>query len=224
MESLRSLINLKYLLKIILLLVVPVFWLGCTYRFTNDSIVMPQGVRSIAVEAIFDTGREVVPHEILWESLQFALAADGHLKLVSQRDADALMRARIKSARISADGGEQHSGTKKDPKPYAADVPVATPDQFPNLAISGRYRDSARVSLELEIEVYHLHTRDLLFSQTYAGSEVFRAVHQTASRQFTVPENDFLRFEEASQAKFKDITRSIARQAVRDFLLKSGRS
>lgn len=193
---------------------------GCTYRFTNDSIVRPQGVRTIAVEAIYDTGREVIPHELLWEALQLAVAADGHLRLVGQGQADALMRAHIKSAAINADGGEQYSGPKKDPKPYAQDSPVM-PDQFSNMTLSGRYRDSARVTIQVDIEVYNLNTRALLLKQTYSGTEVFRAVHQTASRQFTVPENDFLRYEEAAGAKFKEIAKSISRQIVRDLLLKS---
>lgn len=208
-------------LKKIRIMCLCMFFAGCTYRFTNDSIVKPQGVRTIAVEAVYDTSREVIPHEILWESLQLAIAADGHLRLVGQSEADALMRAHIKSAAITADGGEQNSGAKKDPKPYADESLVPPPNEFPNLALSGRYRDSARVSYETQIEVFHLHTRELLFKQTYSGSEMFRAVHQTASRQFTVPENDFLRFEEAANAKFKEISKSIARQAVRDFLLRS---
>jgi hypothetical protein len=211
------------LLRFLLSIVSCFTFSGCTYRFTNDSIVKPEGVHTIAVEAVYDTSREVIPHELLWESLQLAIAADGHLRLVGQSEADALMRAHIKSAAITADGGEQKSGAKNEPKPYGSDTEVPGPNQFPNLALSGRYRDSARVTFETQIEVFHLHTRELLFKQTYSGSEMFRAVHQTASRQFTVPENDFLRFEEAANAKFKEITKTIARQAVRDFLLKSSK-
>ena len=39
---------------------------GCAYRFTNKHIVTPEGIKTIAVEAIYDTGREVIRHELLW--------------------------------------------------------------------------------------------------------------------------------------------------------------
>lgn len=191
---------------------------SCTYQFTNDAIVRPDGVRTIAVEAVYDTSREVVPHELLWEALQLGVAADGHLRLVGQKDADILMRAHLKSAQISAGGTELYTGSKKDPDPYTQETPP-TPDQFSNLTLSGRYRDSGAVSYVVEVEVYHLKTHKLLFKQNYGGSEGFGAVHQTANRQFTVPENDFLRYDEAVTAKFKNIARGIGRSAVRDFLL-----
>ncbi len=192
---------------------------GCTYQFTNDSIIRPNGIQTIAVEAVYDTSREVVPHELLWEALQFGIAADGHLKLVGQKEADVLMRAHLKSAQTIAGGTELYTGSKKDPNPYDQETPP-TPDQFSNLTLSGRYRDSGTVSYVVDVEVYHLRTHQLIFKQTYGGSELFRAVHQTGNRQFTVPENDFLRYDEAITAKYKVIARGIGRSAIRDFLLK----
>src|SRR4051794_6895040 len=77
---------------------------ACAYRFTSEHTAPPAGVRTIAIEAIYDASREVIPRELLWESLQNAFAADGHIKLAPQSRADALLRAHIKEAGINSAG------------------------------------------------------------------------------------------------------------------------
>lgn len=192
---------------------------GCTYRFTNTRLTLPKGVRTIAIEAVYDTSREVLPHEILWESLQTAFASDGHLRLTSQSQADALVRAHLKQASIVATGTEQLNGPRKEPNPYTSSTPPPL-SEYPTLSQASRYKDTAHLRTVVEVEIWDLRTRNVLLRQTYALGENFRAVHQTKNGEFTTAANDFLRYDEAATAKFQNISRTIAQSVVRDLLFK----
>src|SRR5690606_27855960 len=91
---------------------------SCASRFTNEHVVKPEGIQTIAVEAVFDTSREVLPHEAFWGSLQTAFAANGHLQVVPQSDADALVRAHVKSAAIRHIGSPSVQKPEDDPEVY----------------------------------------------------------------------------------------------------------
>jgi hypothetical protein len=179
----------------------------------------PEGIRTIAVEAVFDTSREVLPHEILWESLQAAFASDGHLRLVSQSQADALVRAHLKQASISATGTEQLNGPRQEPVPFKGSTPPS-PSEYPPLTQASRYKDTAVLQSVVEVEVWNLWTRSLLLRQTYSLAENFRAVHQTKNGEFTTAANDFLRYDEAAMARFQSLSRNIAQAVVRDLLVR----
>ena len=206
-------------MRVFSLLLVSLVAPSCAYRFTNERLVRPEGIRTIAVEAVFDTSREVIPHEILWESLQSAFASDGHLRLVSQGQADALVRAHLKQASISATGTEQLNGPRKEPVPFKSDSPPP-PSEYPTLTQASRYKDTAVLQTVVDVEVWNLWTRSLLFRQTYSLGENFRAVHQTKNGEFTTAANDFLRYDEAAIARFQSISRSIAQSVVRDLLVR----
>ena len=57
---------------------------GCAYRFSNLHMKPPPGTKTIAIEAIYDTGKVAVPHEIIWEQLQKQFAINGRLRLASR--------------------------------------------------------------------------------------------------------------------------------------------
>jgi hypothetical protein len=84
---------------------------------------------------------------------------------------------------------------------------------------ASRYKDTAQLRAVVDVEVWNLRTRSVIMRQTYDLAENFRAVHQTKNGDFTTPENDFLRYDEAAAAKFKSISRTIALAVVRDLLL-----
>src|SRR3989338_6044213 len=67
----------------------------CTYRFSNLYLQPPKGIHTLYIESIFDSSREVVPHEILWEKIQKAFALNGKLVLTPKVEADAYLRAHI---------------------------------------------------------------------------------------------------------------------------------
>ena len=193
---------------------------GCAYRFTNQYVSPPAGVRTIAVEAIYDTSREVLPHEMLWESLQQAFAKDGHLRLTSHSDADALVRAHVKSGSVLPAGGNiandlnpTDSTTKvKDPTAFSTTAPPPVPSQFRRLTQAGEYRDKAAVNTVVEVEVWNLNTRALLFRKVYPTSSVFQAIHAIAA--ITTTANDHLRYDEAGRAAFKHMSDSVAYDVV----------
>ncbi len=197
---------------------------GCAYRFANRSRRTPRGIKHIAVEAVYDTGREVLPREALWLSLQQAIATDGHLTLTAAKDADALLRIHLKSARVDATGSDlqndlSSSNTKKDKDPKAFSYgPPPLPQEFRNLTQTGQYRDKGTISAIVGVELIHLSTRKVVLKKDYPISPQFQALH--AASGITTTENDYLRYDEASRASFKSASDNLARQVLSDILIR----
>lgn len=190
---------------------------GCAYTFTNAHIQRPAGVQTIAVEAIYDTSREVLPHELLWQELQNAFAADGHLKVVPQAAADALVRAHVKQAHVAHTGSDIANTTDKDPAVFDGTRPNQ-PRDFRKLTQAGKYRDKGSLNAVVEVEVWNLHTRSLLMKTTYTLADAFQSVHfgnASVNRA-----NDHLRYQEAQESSFKQIATNISRSVVRDLLIR----
>jgi hypothetical protein len=190
---------------------------GCAYSFTNTHIQRPAGVQTIAVEAIYDTSREVLPHELLWDSLQNAFAADGHLKVVPQAAADALVRAHVKQATVSHVGSDYENKPTEDPKVFDGTRPNG-PRDFKILTQAGKFRDKGHLNTVVEVEVWNLRTRSLLMRRTYNVSDGFQSLHY--GNPTVGKPNDPLRFTEAQEASFKIIAQNISRSVVRDLLIR----
>lgn len=192
---------------------------SCAYRFTNEHVVRPEGIQTIAVEAIFDTSREVIPHEEFWGNLQSAFAANGHLQVVPPAEADALIRAHIKSADIRHIGSPSVQAPKDDPETLDGDRP-ASPREFRPLAQAGEVRDEGVVNAAVEVEVWNLRTKALIMQRTYPLRAKFRAIHADKGSNVTTPANDYLRFEESVDAKFAALAEDLSRRVVQDLLIK----
>ncbi len=190
---------------------------GCVYTFTNTHIRRPAGVQTVAVEAIYDTSREVLPHELLWESLQNAFAADGHLKVVPQASADALVRAHIRQAGVAHVGSDQDNKPLDDPEVFDGTRPSG-PTDFKLLTQAGRFRDKGVINAVVEVEVWNLRTKSLLMKTTYNLSDNFQSLHY--GNPSVGRPNDHLRFQEAEEASFKQIAQNISRSVVRDLLVR----
>ncbi|MCX6105781.1 MAG: hypothetical protein NTY08_08140 [Proteobacteria bacterium] len=191
---------------------------SCAYRFTNQHLRPPAGVHSVAVEAVFDTSREVLPHEMLWQSLQRAFAADGHWHLVGQSQADALIRAHIREASVAAVGSNLDNDLNsqgvvkiKDPEPFSGGPPPL-PSDFRQLTQAGKFRDQGSLTTVVEIEAWNLNTRQLISRRVYPVTTGFRALH--AASGITTTFNDHLRYEEASREAFKHMSDNIAKDFV----------
>jgi hypothetical protein len=208
------------------------FAAGCAYRFTNEHMSTPPGVHTLAVEAIYDTSREVLPHELLWESLQQAFATDGHLKLAPQSSADALLRAHIKQAVVTTTGPISinpndslgNSEIILDPKTFSKGDPPL-PDQFKNMTQASEYQTQAATNVVVEVEVWNLNTRALILRKTYPAGRAFLAERAAAGvdpvKSYQVLyNNDYLRYDEAERANFKQISAAIASSVVTDLLVK----
>jgi hypothetical protein len=205
---------------------------GCVYRFTNEHMAPPAGVRTLAVEAVYDTSREVVPHELLWESLQQAFATDGHLRIVPQSSADALLRAHIKQVAVSTTGpivinqNDEYSNAEVivDPPAFSKNDP-AVPGQFKNMTQAGEYQTQVQTAVVVEVEVWNLNTRALILKKSYPVTRAFLAERAAAGTGATtsyqvLANNDYLRYDEAERANFKAVSDSIAAGVVTDLLVK----
>lgn len=191
---------------------------GCVYRFTNNHIERPEGIRTVAVEAVYDTSREVVPHEVLWEALQNAFAADGHLRLAPQSDADALVRAHLKDVLQTPSGTLTPNGPKDDPRDILKpdSVPTAKLGEYRPLTQAGEYRSTSTIAATIEIEVWSLRTRTLLMKRAYPVTATFNAERALGDGKL----NHWLRYQEAADATFKTLSVGVAQQVVKDLLVR----
>ncbi len=191
---------------------------SCVYRFTNLHVSVPEGIRTVAVEPIYDTSREILPHELLWDEMQRAIAAEGHLMLAPANKADAILRVRIKSARFSP------TGTVIKPQIRTKDPATISPEQttlpsyreFRTLTEAAELMPSTAVLIEVEVQLWHLETKKLLFEKSYVQSESFLSV-----RPSTSPRNNYLRENEAFRADFARMSRAISERVISDLLIKS---
>lgn len=210
--------KLKKLLPIALTLIASIGLSSCVYRFTNLHVSAPEGIRTVSVEPIYDTSREILPHELLWEELQRTIAAEGHLMLASRSKADAILRVRIKNARFSP------TGTVVKPQSMTKDPATISPSQesmpsyreFRNLTEAAELMPSTAVLIEVDVQLWHLEKRTLLFEKNYVQSESFLSV-----RPSTSPRNNHLRENEAFRADFGRMSKAIAEKVVADLLIKS---
>lgn len=211
----RTLINS---LRIFLLLIFLQIQAGCVYRFANLHLTAPENIRTIAVEAIYDSSRELLPHEVLWHELQRAIAADGHMLVTDAKHADALLTVKIKNARLVP------TGTVVRPQAIIKDPPAINPEgdsipsykEFQTLTEAVEIMPSTAMVIEVEVQLWHLARRKKLFEKNYVQSETFLSV-----RPSTSPRNNYLRENEAFRADFERMSKAISENLVSDLLLKT---
>jgi hypothetical protein len=162
---------------------------------------------------VFDTGREVVPHEILWNAIQEAFAKDGHLRLTYPEDADAFVRIHLKSASVIPSGEARPRGIERDPKVFQLGEDPPKPTEYTRLPLANRFRESSTVALTAYVEIWDLQKQEVLYSRTYSQALSFRNFGGRRT-------NDHLRAEEAMSADFKTASQLIARDIVNDFLIR----
>lgn len=191
---------------------------GCVYRFTNLHVAAPDGIRTVAVESVYDASREILPHELLWEEMQRTIASEGHLILAPASRADALLRMRIKNARFSP------TGTSVRPQPMLKDPDTISPEQpsmpgyreFRTLTEAAELMPSTAVLIEVDVQLWHLDSGKLLLEKSYVQSESFLSV-----RPSTSPRNNHLRENEAFRADFARMSKAIAERVISDLLVRS---
>ena len=202
--------------RLLLAFSLPLAATGCAYRFTNMYVEQPKNIKSIAIEAIYDTSREVLPHEIIWEEIQQAFARDGHLKVASRKNADALLRVHITKAGVGPTGEIYTTKpTAEDPKEFDKKDPPSF-NQFRRLPYAGEARQKMTLIIAMQVEVWHLESKELLLERTYNLTESFRAVRPTGLPDAT----GFLRTEESMNADVASISRAAAESIVQDLLIR----
>jgi hypothetical protein len=186
---------------------------GCVYRFSNLYRQPPKGIQTLYVESVFDSSREVVPHEILWEKIQMAFAKNGKVRLTSKEKADAYLQIHL---------------TRGDAKQFDLDGFVSKNIQIPlldsnnryqnlsayeNLLAATRYSKRESMTLTVDIDIWDLRTKKKLWSKTYTQRELHKIYGL-----YTAPESAYLYSEEGLEWIFSLVSDRIAGEVVRDFL------
>ena len=180
----------------------------------------PEGVTSIAVEAVYDTSREVVPHELLWRSLQEAFAANGRLRLTSPDHADVLLRSHLTWARVSPPASptpvDSDSTQKKDPAIPFDELVQRNPATFRNLTRGGSFSTNENIQMKVEVEIWNLKSKDRIFTRSYSVGGSFISIRDEARAGIST---QYLLYDEALRKRFLIMSQSIAERVVSDFLL-----
>ncbi len=187
---------------------------GCVYRFSNTAMRPPVGVRTIAVEAVYDVSREVIPHELLWSSVQRELVRSGRLMVTSQDEADAIMLITLSKASVNPTGTPSREPISRDPEVTETQKPE--PQEFRNLKRAGNRTTDEAVNMAITVEVHDLKTRAILFNRSYSAGTTFKSLRSEA---ITPASSAFLNYEEALQAKVKELSDQLASRIVADFLM-----
>lgn len=188
---------------------------ACVYRFTNLAIQPPKDTRSICVESIYDTTNEVIPNELLWRAIQNEIVRNGRLILQGCDRSDALMQVTISLASVAPVGTPQTvDRTQKDPS--LEDRQRRSPDDYHNLRTAGTYTSNEEIRFTVQVKVFHLVKQKLIFEQSYQRAGQFRSVTDSKLAQRA---SGFLLYQEGLEARFKELSHSLARRITTDFLL-----
>ncbi len=191
---------------------------GCTYQLTNLKSASPNNIRTIYIEAIYDTSSEAAPHELLWDEIQRAIAANGQLKLVSSYEADAVLRAHIVKNQMGKAGERKApvvSRRTTEPDIFSGQQQPPTPGQLRDISIADDYFMKTSWSSVVQVEVWDLTTRKLVLQRQYPISGEIPTI-----RGDVPTEIHHLRNEESFQHGFANASRSIAERIVGDLLIR----
>lgn len=191
---------------------------GCAYRLTNLHTASPNNIRTIHIEAVYDTSAEPVPHELLWDSIQRAVAANGQLKIAPADQADAILRAHIMSTSVSKGGERKITNTNRRRKEidiFNGQSGPPTPGTLRDLTVADDFFVKTTWSSSVRVELWDLNTKALLLQREYplAGEVV-------SYRGDLPTQVHYLRYEEQFQYSFGNATRSLGERIVSDLLVR----
>ncbi len=205
--------------KLALLLYCLTSSLSCAYQFSHLQ-VMKYPFRSIAVEGIYDTTSEVLPHEIMWSEMQRAFIRDGRLMLTSPDQADALVTLHLKEASLSPAGtivdldrSSNGGSIRKDPSVFKGKEPPIF-DEIKNLTRAGEVADKQAISASVNVKIWDLHKQTVVLNRDYALSELFMSADNVGD-----PMNEFLNHEEKLSSDFKRMSQRLASRVLQDFFI-----
>lgn len=189
---------------------------GCAYRLSNLHSITPSNIKTIYVEAVYDTGAEPVSHELLWDELQRAVAATGQLKLASATSADGILRAHVFNTQ-TLKSGERKPGAKGkariDRDIFSGQQQPPGPGEMRDISIADDYFMKTSWSSVVQIELWDLNTRKLLLQRQYPLSGEIATI-----RGDQPTEVHHLRQEESLHHSFGLASRAVAERVVSDIL------
>lgn len=180
---------------------------SCTYRFSNQYLSPPAGLKTIKIEKTYDTSGNAANHQILTKAFEQVIASDGKLDIDHSGKAHIYLRTNLSSL-----SRQQHKvglkSTKEEPKldkkPKIAD--------FSNYKTPNRFANKEKSAIVVEVEFWNTRSRKLLFKKKYSASSDYLILDPNTSR-----ENRFLRYEEVFTNKFSAMSMKIAKTALNDF-------
>ncbi|MBC7532926.1 MAG: hypothetical protein H7318_15235 [Oligoflexus sp.] len=195
-------------------LLLPIISGACAYRFTNTAMRNPLGIQTLAVESVWDSSREVIPHELLWSAVQREIVKNGRVTLTNQEEADALMVVTITGARVNPAGTPSQEALSKDPP--ESDTDKKNPEDYRNIRRAGTWTTDEAVTVGVHVNVYDLKSRALLFNRNYSSGITFKSLRPVT---ITPTESAFLHYDESLEARFKAVSDTLAHSIVNDFLM-----
>ena len=186
---------------------------GCAYRLTNKTLTPPANINAIAIESPYNTSEQVLPMELIWNQVQREFIKFGRPRLTSRKNADAIMTLKIVSSAITPTGTASIQAISDDPKPGSSNY--EDPNAYPNLKKAGRWTIRSNISFTILAEVFDLRTRRKIFTKRYPRSLDFYSIRSSPP---TEAKANYLMYEEAINASFKKMSKSISTRIVQDFL------
>jgi hypothetical protein len=190
---------------------------SCVYRFTNKHIHVPDGAKTIAIAPIFDSSRIVIPHDVVWGSLQNAFASSGHLVVTGVNHADFFLQAHLKDG-VTAEYESDAISTVRDPRMFidpSTSQPY-TPKSYVNLNAADIFSKRERLSFTVFVEIWDLRKRTLLLQKEYPLSSNFN--------MSTIPstlESRYLHNEEVVEYLVSSLAKGFAQNVVEDLFATS---
>jgi len=186
---------------------------GCIYKSVNYDRELSLSIRSVCIGKIYDTSGLPVAHGLLQRELEFTFARDGHLRLRQTKDADIYVRAHLrKNTRYAAGSGNVKE--RIDPNIPTSGV-MPKPSQWPRLSVLNEgLSDKESSSITVDIEIWNLNSKKLLFKKTYTQKNSFKT--HIVSKNFK-PFHQHLRHIEAQHESFREQSRLISERVVSDF-------
>lgn len=202
-------------MKIIILslLILATYSQSCVYTFVNSSRHSGNfKIRSIAVEAVYDTSSTPMSHADLWREIQRAIIKDGFLHLTNSHSADAILTLELLNNNVANSG----SPIELDSKTTLDDfIPsTATSEQITDLNRAGRITQHEVIGFTVLAEAYELSSGKKIYSKQYSQSATLKSKRGS----YLARENDFLIHEEALTNRTQEMSRSMGAQINSDLV------
>ena len=120
---------------LISLLLITLLSSSCTYRFSNQFLRPPTGIKTAFIEAAFDTSGHALNHQILTRAFEDEVAKDGKLILKRSKNADLYIRFNLsKVNRNQYDVGLTNATSDPD---LSADAPIIS--EYPDMKTPNKF-------------------------------------------------------------------------------------
>lgn len=207
----------ELLIKLIFITLYIIVVNSCSYRFVNISLNSNFKPKAICVEGIYDTSKEVIPHELLWKSLQKKLIQSGGFYLTNCKEADFILKAHIIDAQIIPYGSPRVYGPLQDPSNVKINDEQINFNDFRILTKAGSYTIRENVNVNVKIEVINLYNKNIILNKNYTANNIFWSARSDAHIERKA---HFLLYEESLNYSFKKLSDTISQNIIKDLINK----